>query len=493
MQTFKTVLVNPSRRDLIKRLAVIGALGSSGLLQSVSLYGMSVEKSAGQLAGNSTWKEEEHYDALRRAMLWRVNAPERYPDVIVQASSEQEIQQALQFATENDLQVVCRSIGHNTAGAVLRNGGMLLDISSMSDISVDAKQMTALVQPGLNMHYCYQKLAEHGLIFPLAECHGVAMGGYLLGGGLPPVSHVWGKGPACYSIISADVILANGEKVVASKDENADIYWAIRGVGPGFFGVVSRYQLQLYQHPETIMQSSFIFSLDVLPDVISILDKLLAVKDERTAINLALIKDPDSTSTTVARLKIIVVANRPGNSEAEAKQLLAPYAQSNLSSLSTSRRMNQVIQFADLMYSPDRSYRNNSNNIWTNDARALLAIVEHYKKMPADSELLLALSHGRNTGIQRKDACYSSAGLHFLSSHLLWKGAENDDANNSWYKELNEILYPFATSHYVNQLDNEQHPSRIRASFSEENWQRLTTVRKKYDPDNRFFSYLGFE
>ncbi len=493
MQIFKTSLVNPSRRDLIKQLVAMGALGASALLHPASVYGRNSKNAASRLTAKSTWKEDDHYEALRKALLWRVNTPERYPDVIVQANSEQQIQEALQFAARNDLQVVSRSSGHNTAGAVLRNGGMLLDISSMSDILVDTDHMTALVQPGLNMHYCYQNLAEHGLIFPLAECHGVALGGYLLGGGLPPVSHVWGNGPACYSIISADVILASGEKVVASNEENADLYWAIRGVGPGFFGVVTRYYLQLYEHPETIMQSTFVFPLDTLPDVIAILDERHADKDERIEINLALIRDSNSADTAVARLKIIVVTNQPGSSEAEARLLLAPYARSKLSSLSISEKLNQVIQFADLMYSPDRSYRNNSDNIWTNDARALLAIVEQYKKMPADSELFLALSHGRNTGIQKKDACYSSAGRHFLSGHLLWKGAANDDANNRWYEEFNEILLPFASSHYVNQLDNEQPPPKVRASFSEKNWQRLAIVRKKYDPDNRFFSYLGYE
>jgi hypothetical protein len=488
----KIVSVNPSRRDLIKQLVAAGALGASGLLRSATLQGENLDKTTNALASNTTWKKDEDYESLRRAMMWSINTPGRYPDVIVQASSSQEIQQALKFAQDNDLQVVCRSVGHNEAGAVLRNGGMLLDLSPMSGISVDTQQMTAQIQPSLNSYYCYQKLAEYGLTFPLADCHGVAMAGYLMGGGLSPSGFVWGNGPACYSVISADVILANGEKVVASKNENTDLYWAIRGVGPGFFGVVTDFKLQLYKHPETIMKSTFMFPLDALPNVISILDNMLPAKDRRVSTRLSLMKEPGSANTIMARLKIIVFATDHGDSESEAKNLLRPYAQSKLSTLSMAQELEQVIQYTDLMYTPDRNYRLNSNNIWTNDSSALLAIIDHYKTIPAGLMLYLSLLHGGNSGTQREDACYSSVGRHFVSGHLLWKDAKKDEEYSRWFKELNDILSPFATSHYVNQLSNDQDPSRVRASFSAENWQKLAAVRKKYDPDNRFFTYLGF-
>ena len=79
------------------------------------------------------------------------------------------------------------------------------------------------------------------------------------------------------------------------------------------------------------------------------------------------------------------------------------------------------------------------------------------------------------------------------SSHLFWKKPEEDDINNRWYAEFNKILQAYTTSHYVNQIDNGLHPDRVRASFSEENWQQLARLRKKYDPDNRFHTYLGLE
>ena len=87
MQIFKTSLVNPSRRDLIKQLVAMGALGASALLHPASVYGRNSKNAASRLTAKSTWKEDDQYEALRRALLWRVNTPERYPDVIVQANT----------------------------------------------------------------------------------------------------------------------------------------------------------------------------------------------------------------------------------------------------------------------------------------------------------------------------------------------------------------------------------------------------------------------
>lgn len=487
------IYLNPTRRDLIKQLMAMGAVGASGSLPSACLFAGERDGFRASLTAKSTWKNDAAYEALRKALLWRVNTPARYPDVIVQTNSENEIQEALRFAERNDLQVVCRSSGHNTAGAVLRNGGMLLDISSMTESSVDKELKTAFAEPGVNMHYFYQDIVDYGLIFPVAECHGVAMGGYLLGGGFSPIGYNWGSGPACYSILSADIILANGEKVTASKHENAELFWALRGIGPGFFGVVTRYLLQLYEHPETIMRTSYTFPLESLEKVISILNDLHEGKDERVEISLALTAHPEKSGSSAARLKITAHTNKSAGSEAEAKSILSHYQKSELSRLSFLTKENQRIQFSDLMYSPDRNLRNNSDNIWTNDARALLAITEHFENKPEGSQLLMALYHGRQSGSHRSDACYSSAGSHFLSSHLLWNNAEEDDENNRWYEKFNKILQPYTSSHYVNQVDNEHHPDRVRQSFSKESWQRLTVLRRKYDPQNRFYNYLGYD
>lgn len=319
------------------------------------------------------------------------------------------------------------------------------------------------------------------------------MGGYLLGGGYSPLGYFHSGGPACYSIRAAEVVLANAQKVHTSPEENPDLFWALCGCGPGFFGVVTRYYLNLYEHPSAIMENRYTCPLSVLKDVLAVLDELNDSKDERLEISIAL-RDADKSSTEMqAHLRIRAISTHSEDAEAEVSSLLVPYRRSRLASLAVSIEENKKLHFTDLLYSPNRNDRHRADNIWTDDANALIAVAEHCKSRPSGSHVLMTLFHGRQNNPFRKDVCYSSTGRHFLSSHLLWGKAQDDDANLRWYEDFNEIVKPYTVSHYVNQINNDLYPERARNSFSEENWRRLSFLRQKYDPENRFHTYLGYQ
>ena len=79
-----------------------------------------------------------------------------------------------------------------------------------------------------------------------------------------------------------------------------------------------------------------------------------------------------------------------------------------------------------------------------------------------------------------------------MSHHLFWNDQERDLQNRQWYEEFCSILWPYATSYYVNQMEGTEQPRRMKACFSEENWQRLGELREKYDPKRRFFAHMGW-
>ena len=491
MQMFKTIYVNPSRRDLLKHLAALGALGTGGILSSPLLGADVATTDRESLALDSRWRQDPDYEGVRKAMLWRSNMPERYPDVIAHASSEGEITQALQFAEAHDLQVVCRGSGHNTAGAVLRNGGMLLDTSGLNQVEIDAADKTASVRPGAHMALLSQLLAGHQLAFPTAYCHTVSLGGYLLGGGHGSNGQHWGHGPACYSVLDADVILADGSKVAASRDNHPDLFWAIRGVGPGFFGAVTRFTLQAYDQPASILSSNYLHPIDALPEIIALLDGLQGEKDERVNISVTLMPGPEAEDELAASVTITAFADPGGDPQSEAKSLLAPYQQKGIARGALTSEEYKEVLLTGQMFTPDRNERANVDNVFTDDAGVLLALVEHAKNKPPASAMYMNLQHSVQMFPFRADACYSAAGKHSLSTRLKWYDPNDDAANYAWYQEFNEITEPYALGHYINEIDNENNPERVRDCFSEENWERLAEVRKKYDPDNRFYSYLG--
>ncbi len=491
MNTFKLTYVNPSRRDLLKHLAALGVLGTGSILSSPLLAADIAATNRESLELNARWREDPDYEGVRKAMLWRSNTPERYPDVIAHAGSEQEITEALKFAADHDLQVVCRGSGHNTAGAILRNGGMMLDVSGRKQVEIDAANKTASVQPGALMAQLSQLLAEYQLAFPTAYCHTVSLGGYLLGGGHGSNGQHWGHGPACYSVLDADVILADGEKVTVSKDSHPDVFWAIRGVGPGFFGVITRLTLQAYDQPALILSNNYVHSPDALPEVIALFDGLQNQKDERVNISITLMPGIETGDELVASVTITAFADPGGDPESEARSLLAPYQQNGVATGVLSSEEYKEVPLASQMFTPDRNERANVDNIFTDDPGALTALVEHAKNRPPNSAMYMNLQHSVQMFPFREDACYSAAGRHWLSTRLKWYDPNDDAANYTWYREFNKITAPYALSHYINETDNENHPERVRDCFSEENWKKLAEVRGKYDPQSRFYSYLG--
>jgi hypothetical protein len=267
---FKLSYLNPRRRDLLKQLLALGAVAASGPVLARGAQ-KSIERTGSEVT--AAWRGDDQYGALRRASLWRANLPERYPDVIVQASTEQDVREALAFARDNDMQVICRASGHNTAGAPLRNGGMMIYVTGLNKVEIDPEAKTAKVQSAAMMTTLFSEARKHGLDFPTADCTTVALTGFILGGGLGRNGNHLAGGPVCKTLLSADVLLAGGELITVDENNYSDVYWAMRGCGPAFFGIVMSMTLHLFDAAGAYLSSNYIFSLESLPSLLGFFDE----------------------------------------------------------------------------------------------------------------------------------------------------------------------------------------------------------------------------
>lgn len=438
----------------------------------------------------ATWKADRYYDDLRKNMLFKADKPKRYPDVIVQPKNENEIRAALQFANESDLQIVCRGSGHNTAGAVLRNGGMLLDLSAMNAVSVDPEAKTANVQAGAIMAHLHTSIANYGLGFPNTDCHTVTLGGYILGGGIGRNDSFWTKGRACYALLEAEVLLATGEKVVVNKNSYVDIFWAIRGCGPAFFGIILNYTLQLFDEVGASYRSSYTYAISELPAILEFFDLRERSKDERVSTRITLRRPPKAGDKPSVSVTITAIAEQGSNADENAKALINTYVEQGIANNAISKRELVKIENVE-MFSPNMGLATTTDNINTDDSSALLALVEHFSDAPAGCTLTLGMSHNYQMHPNRKDCCYSAEGKHIVSFHANWKPGECDQEVAVWEAKFKQLTQPYCLSHFINQTNNERYPEQIIECFSEENWQKLAKVRSKYDPNSRFFTYLG--
>ncbi len=219
-----------------------------------------------RIMGEVVTANDPDFASVRSALVWNKIKPDRSPDVIVRVTDEHDVVEAVNFARENGLKVVSRGGGHTWCGLAVRQGGMTIDLSALSESRIDETSRTAVIQPVISNRELARRLGEHGLAFPIGHCPTVKAGGYLLNGGMSWNMGHWG--PACLSVLAVEFVTADGKLIKASATEHQDLYWAARGCGPGMFAVATRFHLKCYPLPRAIATSNYFFSLNDLKEAV---------------------------------------------------------------------------------------------------------------------------------------------------------------------------------------------------------------------------------
>lgn len=183
------------------------------------------------LQGEALVPGDAGYDAARQVFYRQF---EGTPEIVVYCESEVDVRRSLAFAAAERLRVVCRSGGHSSAGFSTCEG-MILDLSRLNSVHIDAEARTASVQAGTSFRRLNAALADHGLHVPGGGCDDVCVGGYMQGGGYGFTSREFGMN--CDCVTGVRVMLWDGRIVTANATRNADLFWAVRG-GAGNFGVL---------------------------------------------------------------------------------------------------------------------------------------------------------------------------------------------------------------------------------------------------------------
>jgi FAD/FMN-containing dehydrogenase len=203
----------------------------------------------GKVKGKIVLPDNPRYDEVRQ--IWNAMI-DRRPAVIVQCTDTGDVREALNFARENRLEISIRGAGHNIAGNAVCDGGVMIDLSTMKNVRVDAEKRRAYVQPGATLRDFDEAAQAHKLATPVGINSTTGIAGLTLGGGFGWLTRKYGM--TIDNLIAADVISANGDKLRASENENADLFWAIRG-GGGNFGIVTQFEFKLHCVGAAIFQS----------------------------------------------------------------------------------------------------------------------------------------------------------------------------------------------------------------------------------------------
>ncbi len=490
-----------SRRQTLKQLVGMTALGAINALRLPRAMAAETAPplSIAGFGGKVISRQDPDYELWRESMVWHLSKPTRAPDVIVQAKSDKDVIAAVNYAAAHKLKVAVRSGGHNSNGSALRDTGMLIDLSAMEEIKIDKVKQIASIQSGVRSLDLVNAARDKGLSFPVPHCPSVGLGGFTLGGGM---GWNWSQrgGMATFSITGAEIVTADGRLVHATATENPDLYWAVRGVGPGFFGVVTRLHLQLYPLPKAILASSYIFPLADLETVTSTLEAIRKEHDVgRVEIITVLMHHPEVPADAPPEKSKICffTAFAFEENEEKARQVLQPFAQSALATKCLVKMENQPFNFEGLyehyfsLNDPaGRCARYAVDNVLTDQGgKTLQALAAHFRTAPTkDCHVLAAFN------LQIKpatDACFSWVADCFVGCYAIWDDEQDDPRMFAWLGKTLPLMDPFAKGHYVNEIEGRGHPDRYRQCFSDANWQRLQQLRQKHDPKGVFHHYLG--
>jgi FAD/FMN-containing dehydrogenase len=436
----------------------------------------------GQLIG----PDDADYEEARKVYNAMID---KRPALIAQCAGPDDVARAVAFARDHDLPVAVRGGGHNGAGLGTCDDGVVIDLSQLNDVNVDPEARTVRVGGGATWGEVDAATNEHGLATPSGIISTTGVGGLTLGGGL---GHLTRKcGLAIDNLLEAELVLASGERVRASADENPDLHWAIRG-GGGNFGVVTEFKFRLHE-VDTVIAGPTFWSLEDGAEVLSAYRDFIAdAPRELNGFFLYGSVPPGPPFPEELHLRQVsgIVWCYAGDDEDAAAKAMAPLLDQVPEPLLHGV---QPMPHPALQGAFDGVYPKGDQWYWRADFVKEIpdeAVEIHARfgaKMPTwKSTMHLYPIDGAAHDPDSADTPWSYRDAQWGS---VFAGVDPDPANvdaiRDWTVEYFEALHPYsAGGAYVNMMMDEGQ-ERVRASYRD-NYERLAEIKATYDPDNVF-------
>jgi FAD/FMN-containing dehydrogenase len=423
------------------------------------------------------------YEQARLDAVWNARKPDRYPAAILRARDDADVAAGVRWATGRGMPVSVRSGGHSWVGNGVRDGSLLIDLSQLSGIEVDADARRVRVRPAVRGPEIIRALAAHGLFFPAGHAPTVGVGGFILGGGYGWNSRVCG--PACLSIRAIDVVLADGQLVHADDRSHPDLLWAARGCGPGFFGVVTRFELDAYPSHQRILRTTHSYPLQLRDEVLVWTYELLA--GTPAAVEMS-VKVGHTPALGIAGASITATAFCTDETGYDLLLPLetAPFRNAAIrESVNTETTMAGLYEAADALNRPGLRWA--LDGIWCDApaAEVLTAAAPLLDTIPDGSSFVLWMLWGHYP--ERENACWSVQAPLYLSPNAGWSDAAEDLAHERWVHEPLEAMRDLSRGL---QFSDNNLADRHDSGLSPENAARLEEIRARYDPAGVFRSYM---
>lgn len=413
---------------------------------------------------------------------------DRRPAAIARATCDADVVAAIGFARTTRAPLAVKAGGHSAAGFSTIEGGLLLDLSPMKGIAVDAEARRVRVEPGVTWGELDAATQEHGLATTGGRMTTTGVAGFVLGSGSGWLERLHGL--ACDNLVSARLVTADGNVVTASAEENPELLWGLRG-GGGNFGVVTEFELALHPVGPTVYGGMLIYPRAQAPAVIRHFREFMGDAPRHVAGGAILMTappapfvPPEFQGQPAVSLLVVYFADPAAGPDAlvgirgggqPVGEMLGP------------------MPYLQLQAMTDAGNPPGRRNYWHSDLFADLpdeavdALVARTNAATSPASVTIVGAYGGAVGDIAENATPISgrSAQWFYHCYGIW--TEGDDATHiGWVKETGAVLRPWTTAGMALNFFTDVDDGRVRNAFGEEKHRRLTGLKNAWDPDNLF-------
>jgi FAD/FMN-containing dehydrogenase len=419
------------------------------------------------------------YDRARAG--WN-GAVDRHPSAVAYASDTDDVTAAIRTG----LPCTIRGGGHSVSGRSVRDGALLVDLRGLDGVEVDPEREVVRVGGGALLGELDAATQEFGLAVPAGQISHTGVGGLTLGGGLGWLMRRHGL--TIDSLLSAEVVLADGEIVRASKTSHADLFWALRG-GGGDFGVVTEFEFRAHRVGPMLLAGLLLYPWERAGAALRAARSLMAdAPDELTVFAVLLTappQEPFPPEIQGGRAAAIGVAW--SGDPAEGERVLAPLraACPPVADLVTEVPYVALQSMLDETAPHGLAYYDRLHYLPEVGDGFIDALLTAFERAPTpQSHVMTSWLGGAIDRVDPGDTAFGHRGARALSWFIGCSADGDLEPVTDWVRGIWEDTAPFATGGvYVNALEAGR---PVRDAYAEPIWDRLVEVKRRYDPDGRF-------
>jgi FAD/FMN-containing dehydrogenase len=451
----------------------------------VNVSSSAVDELKTAIRGQVLLPGDPNFDQARS--IWNAMI-DRHPAIILRCAGVADVRQGVAFARDNGLPLAIRGGGHNIGGSALCDDGVVLDLTQMKSVRIDPAARRASVEPGATLHDFDHEAQAFGLATPLGINSTTGVAGLTLGGGFGWLSRRYGM--TVDNLVSADVVTAEGEFLTASAASHEDLFWAIRG-GGGNFGVVTRFEFALHPVGPLVYGGLVVLPLAQARDALLKYRAANAAMPEELSVWAVLRLAPPLPflPPEVHGKPVIVFAmcyNGPVENGPSAVESVRAFGTPLGEHLGPMPYVAWQQAFDPLLTPGARNYwkSHNLGEIQDGLIDALLGAIDN---LPSPQcEIFFGQIGAQTQRVPVEATAYSSRDtLYAMNVHGRWDDASDDERCIGWARAFFDAAAPFALgSVYVNFMTQEE-GGRVAEAYGA-NYERLVTVKNRYDPRNLF-------